>query len=100
MITPSTPRSNYRLTRHGDSDPYAVLYNDSDLVTPLPMVRNELGRHTGLLTPVEPKRASNELKQTAPILHRAVEIATVKRCQLPEMVRDEVGIVTRPPKWS
>jgi len=84
----------------GDSDLYAVLSNDSDLVTPLRMVRNELGRDTGLLTPVEPKRASNELKQTLPILHRAADIATVKLCQLPDALHDETGVITRPPKWA
>lgn len=84
----------------GDSDLYAVLSNDSDLVTPLRMARHELGRQTGLLTPVEPKRASNELKQTLPMLHREVDIATVQQCQLPDAIRDGVGLVNRPPKWA
>lgn len=84
----------------GDSDLYAVLSNDSDLVTPLRMVRDQLERRTGLLTPMEPKRASNELKQTSPFLHRAVDLAAVKRCQLPDAIRDAIGLVTRPPQWA
>ncbi|MGN7201562.1 NYN domain-containing protein [Arthrobacter sp. SAFR-044] len=57
-----------------DADTYVICTNDSDLVTPLRMVRFDLGKQTGLLSPMEPKRASNELKQTNPSLHRQVTL--------------------------
>ncbi|MCY7401354.1 MAG: NYN domain-containing protein [Nocardioides sp.] len=85
---------------HGDSDLYAVLTNDSDLVMPLRLVRDDLKRQVGLLSPLQPKRASNELKQTNPSLHRQVTLEAVAACQLPDDLRDDAGTIHRPPKWS
>lgn len=85
---------------HGDSDLYAVLTNDSDLVMPLRLVRDDLGREVGLLSPMQRKRASNELKQTNPSLHRQVTLESVAASQLPDDLRDDAGTIHRPPKWS
>jgi uncharacterized LabA/DUF88 family protein len=84
----------------GTSDLYVVCSNDSDLVTPLKLAREELGRRVGLITPMEPKRASNELKQIGLELHRSVTVANLRSCQLPLTIRDEVGTINRPEKWS
>lgn len=85
---------------HGDSDLYVVLTNDSDLVMPLRLVRDDLKRQVGLLSPMQPKRASNELKQTNPSLHRQVTTEAVAAAQLPDELRDDAGTIHRPPKWS
>lgn len=84
----------------GDSDLYAVLSNDSDLVTPLRLVKNELGRDIGLLSPTEAKRSSNELKQTGPVIHRHVDLEELRRCQLREEIADAHGVVRRPDAWA
>ncbi|MGH3972044.1 MAG: NYN domain-containing protein [Pseudonocardiaceae bacterium] len=84
----------------GEEDLYALCSNDSDLVTPLKLVGSELGRAVGLISPVSEKRASNELKQTAPALHRQITPHLLGDCQLPEEVMDAVGTVRRPPKWA
>ncbi len=84
----------------GDSDIYVVCTNDSDLTTPLRMVKNELGQSLGLLCPMEPKRASNELKQTGPDLHRRVTIEALTASQLPDVLYDAHGEIQRPPKWA
>lgn len=74
--------------------------NDSDLVTPLRLVRQELGRAVGLVTPTEAKRASNELERTVPQFHRHVTVADVAACQLPDVLTDANGRVVRPAQWS
>lgn len=84
----------------GDSDLYAVLTNDSDLVMPLRLASEDLGRQVGLLSPMQPKRASNELKQTHLALHRQVTLEAVAASQLPNELRDASGTIHRPPKWS
>jgi len=84
----------------GDSDVYAVCTNDSDLTMPLRLVRGELARDVGLLSPMQPKRASNELKQTEPIWHRQITHEDLGACQLPDEFRDHSGVVRRPAEWS
>lgn len=83
-----------------EADIYVVCTNDSDLVAPLHMVRFDLSRKTGLLSPMEPKRASNELKQTKPHVHRQITQESLAASQLPEKLRDEHGVIHRPPGWS
>lgn len=82
-----------------ESDVFVVLSNDSDLVEPMRLARNELGKDIGLLSPMEPKRASNELKQIGLALHRQVGVADLAACQLPAEIKDQHGVVRRPEKW-
>lgn len=84
----------------GESDIYVVCTNDSDLVMPLRLTQEELGRDIGLLSPVQPKRASNELKQTNPAWHRQITLEDVAACQLPDELRDDTGAIRRPATWS
>lgn len=84
----------------GIADTFAVCTNDSDLVMPIRLVQEELGRPVGLLSPVQPKRASNELKQTHPVLHRQVRLDDLAACQLPAELRDRHGTIHRPAKWA
>lgn len=81
------------------ADLYAVLTNDSDLVMPLVLAQTELGRVVGLISPMEEKRASNELKRTRPVLHRRIAPEDLAACQYPDVVAVADGIVTRPAKW-
>lgn len=83
-----------------DADLYGVVSNDSDLVTPLDLVKRELGRSIALVTPMEPKRASNELRQLGPSLHRHVTEDLLALSQLPERLRDEKGEIHRPVEWT
>lgn len=82
-----------------EADVYVVSTNDSDLVMPMRMVSEDLNRSTGLLSPMEPKRASNELKQTNPTIHRQITVEALAACQLPDVVLDGKGKVHRPSKW-
>lgn len=82
------------------SDLYVVCTNDSDLVMPMSLVSSEFSGQVGLLSPLEAKRSSNELKQTNPVLHRAITGADLAACQLPDEVDDKYGTVRRPAKWA
>jgi uncharacterized LabA/DUF88 family protein len=84
----------------GDSDVYAVCTNDSDLTTPLRLVKDELGRDVGLISPMQRKRASNELKQTQPIWHRQITPAHLEAAQLPDELTDAHGTLRRPAEWA
>jgi hypothetical protein len=64
------------------------------------LVEEELEGRVGLLSPMEPKRSSNELKQTGPEWHRQITPADLAACQLPAELRDANGTVHRPTKWS
>lgn len=82
------------------ADIYVVCTNDSDLVMPLHLVQAELGGDIGLLSHVQCKRASNELKQTNPRWHRQITHADLQRSQLPDVLTDKYGTVHRPQKWA
>lgn len=84
----------------GVADIYVVCTNDSDLVMPMRLAKEELGRQVGLLSPVEPKRASNELKQTGPVWHRQITLPDLAACQLPDILNDAQGTIHRPEKWT
>lgn len=84
----------------GNSDIYVVCTNDSDLVMPMRLTQEELGREIGLLSPMQPKRASNELKQTHPAWHRQITLEDLAACQLPDELRDDVGRIRRPERWA
>ncbi|MFC7622989.1 NYN domain-containing protein [Microlunatus sp. GCM10028923] len=84
----------------GIADIYVVCTNDSDLVMPMRLVKEELHRQVGLLSPVEPKRASNELKQTGPAWHRQITPTDLAACQLPDELDDARGTIHRPAKWA
>jgi hypothetical protein len=83
-----------------DSDVYVVCTNDSDLVMPMRLVQDELGKRVGLLSPMQPKRASNELKQTKPLWHRHLTPEDLEASQLPDELSDASGTIRRPEKWA
>lgn len=84
----------------GEVELYVVCTNDSDLVMPLRLAQEELGRDVALLSPVQPKRASNELKQTNPVWHRQIAVEDLAACQLPDEMQDAVGVIRRPDRWA
>lgn len=84
----------------GTAAVFVVVTNDSDLVMPMRLVQEELGRSIGLLSPLQPKRSSNELKQTQPLWHRQITVDDLAACQLPDEIPDAHGTVRRPAKWA
>lgn len=94
--------ASYLLTDafHRRADLYVVCTNDSDLVAPLNLLTSDLGAEFALLSPMEVKRAINELKQTGPLYHVQITPAMLRSCQLPAEIEDEHGVVRRPAGWG
>ena len=83
-----------------DASAYAILSNDSDLVTPMRKIQEELNAKTILLSPMDSKRTSNELRQTGPMLIRHITGDDLRACQLPPSIADAHGVVHRPKQWT
>jgi uncharacterized LabA/DUF88 family protein len=84
---------------NSDAERFVVLSNDSDLLTPLSMVKDELGYDIGILNPHE--RYSRRLASCGPGLRRNVRRSDVNHCQFPQRVELGNGrAVTRPREWQ
>jgi hypothetical protein len=87
------------LVAHGYQGRYEaaiVVSNDSDLVLPIRIVRQELGLPVGLLNPH--KRFSVELSQAASF-RRPIREGLLKVSQFPKTVIDAHGTITKPDRW-
>lgn len=76
-------------------DVAVILSNDSDLLTPMQMVQNELGKPVGVLFPS--KRPSKQLKKHA-TFHKHIS-RYLKRSQLPVEIIDSNGKIFKPGGW-
>jgi hypothetical protein len=83
----------------GRADVVAILSNDSDLAGPLRMLKEELGRATGIIFPMESSRGSKELVKTNPDLITHVHGDAIRACQFPDGLVDATGRFHRPPAW-
>jgi len=74
-----------------------VISNDSDLIEPIKVVRNELNKSVIILNPY-PKKPSQELKQVATfvkdIRHNVLSIS-----QFPAIMKDKNGTFKKPDCW-
>ena len=79
-----------------DCDAAFVVSNDSDLVTPIEIVRQRFGNDVGLLNPYP--RASRRLLQVVSFNRRIREPA-LRACQFPPAMQDKHGVITKPAIW-
>lgn len=84
----------------GKADLYAILTNDSDQAETLRVLKNELGVSTGLILPMETARASKELMKTNPDIVCFVTKDLLASSQLPDIIHDAHGTITRPREWA
>jgi hypothetical protein len=87
------------LVAHGYQGRYEaaiVLSNDSDLVLPIRIVRQELQLPVGILNPHP--RFSVELSEAA-AFRRRIRQGLLKAAQFPQTVSDEQGTITKPERW-
>jgi hypothetical protein len=87
------------LVAHGYQGRYQVaivLSNDSDLVLPIKIVRQELGLPVGIYNPHE--RFSVELSQAA-AFRKQVRKGVLKAAQFPDSLTDANGTITKPSPW-
>ena len=73
-----------------------VISNDSDLVEPIRMVRDERQLRVGMLNPR--KRQSRELQQAAGFI-RPVRAGALATSQVPDVLHDANGSFHKPPSW-
>jgi uncharacterized LabA/DUF88 family protein len=74
----------------------AVLTNDSDLLEPVRVVRQELGHPVWILSPHE--RTSQALLRHASSV-RKIRRGALARCQFPDQLSDQKGTFRKPAAW-
>ncbi len=73
-----------------------VISNDSDLVTPIRMVRTRLNKRVGIFDPSQ--RRSFELSK-ASSWYRPLRPGPIKSSQFPNILSDAQGAITKPKDW-
>ena len=74
-----------------------ILSNDSDLFTPMKMVKEEFKKKIGLITPN--KHPSRHLMKVANFIKPIRSKALLKACQFPEKLKDKRGEFKKPDSW-
>jgi hypothetical protein len=80
----------------GDYEVAAVISNDSDLVLPIKIVRNQLRLPVGLLKPG--KRFALELTK-AVTFYKPIREGALEASQFPQQLVDANGTITKPTSW-
>lgn len=80
----------------GDCECSVVVSNDSDLLTPLRMVRQDKKMTVGLILPRQ--KGSLQLKRTANF-ERQIRTHNLAAAQFPNTLTDAVGTIKRPNGW-
>jgi uncharacterized LabA/DUF88 family protein len=80
-----------------DYDVAVVLSNDSDLVEPIKIVRQELKLPVVVLNPI-PAHPSHELQKYATFM-KPIRKGVLSVSQFPEHMKDSIGEFNKPPKW-
>lgn len=80
----------------GDCDCAVVVSNDSDLLTPMRMVKADRGLVLGLVPPRP--NGSVELKRTANF-QKTIRTHNLISAQFPDSFQDAVGTITKPADW-
>lgn len=74
----------------------AVVTNDSDLKLPIGLIKKELHKTVGVICPHE--KPSRELIREASFF-KVIKKETFLECQLPEEIKDKIGIIKKPSIW-
>ena len=75
-----------------------MVSNDSDLATPIEMVRRELGLKVGVLNPQVNHRIAVALNRVANF-SSTVQPRALAESQFPETLEDSIGKISKPPGW-
>ncbi|MBX6364888.1 MAG: NYN domain-containing protein, partial [Gemmatimonadetes bacterium] len=77
-----------------------LITNDSDLLEPVRIVRQEIGLPVGILFPVANagRKPSAELLQQASFV-RQIRSSLLRQCQLPNPVPSPTGAIFKPAGW-
>ncbi|MCY3768602.1 MAG: NYN domain-containing protein [Gammaproteobacteria bacterium] len=77
-------------------DVAAVVSNDSDLLAPIRIVKNELNKHIGVLNPH--KRPSQVLHQCVDFI-KPIRSGVLSAAQFPDELTDQTGTFFKPKSW-
>lgn len=80
----------------GSFDAAVIVTNDSDLIEPIRIVREELGLAVGILNPH--KRASRVLLKHASFI-RPIRSGVLAVSQFPGEIHDHRGVIRKPERW-
>lgn len=80
-----------------EADIFVVVSNDSDLMEPIRLVRQELGFRVGIVNP-HPV-ISRALQRTQPSFTKQIRQGVLAVSQFPEQLSDAHGTITKPPTW-
>jgi hypothetical protein len=75
-----------------------VVSNDSDLVSPIQTVIQELGKPVGVLAPVRRGHPSYELTKTATFF-KQIRDNVLAKSQFPPVLLDQQGSFNKPAAW-
>ena len=83
-----------------DFEQAALISNDADFVGMLEYLRDAANIPTVLLNPnvARKRRIPGELEQAATYV-RNISVSHLARSQLPDQIRDDRGVITKPPTW-
>ncbi|TAK60435.1 MAG: NYN domain-containing protein [Dehalococcoidia bacterium] len=76
-----------------------VISNDSDLATPISVVKNKFRKPVIVVNPHRRWKVSKHLVQAASNHLRAINPSVLRRCQFPPSLADSVGSFTKPTTW-
>ena len=76
-----------------------VISNDSDLASAIRCVRDDLSLQIGVVNPDRKTPIQQSLKESATFV-KTIRAHHLKKCQFPETLMDEKGIIRKPSKWA
>ena len=82
----------------GEYDGAAVITNDSDLVEPIRIVRDVLGKRVEVLDPCGDGRTSAELAKVA-TFYKPVRLGAISASLFPDSLTDAKGTFRKPAPW-
>lgn len=83
----------------GEYEVAIVVSNDSDLVEPVRVVKDELGLAVGILNPQRNRGKTAWELMKAASFYRRIRTSTLKACQFPPTLEDVTGVFTKPKEW-
>ncbi len=82
----------------GEYEQAVVLSNDADFAAAMQYVRDDLGLRVTLVNPDPRVSSPRDLANAATYVKRLWR-SHLRRSQLPEAIRDDVGVITKPTGW-
>jgi uncharacterized LabA/DUF88 family protein len=83
---------------NGDYEQAVVISNDADFAGAMSYVRDDLGRRVTLVNP-DPGNPSPAVLAAAATYVKRLRKRHLRASLLPDTLRDDVGLITKPPAW-